>query len=118
MFKTYSYKNYFYIADAMRIYNSTKPDQKFTLTDFNILCMVRSLNDSGRDFYMLNDQIAKSLLVSEKTVRTSINRLCEHGLLKKEPFMHAQHRKGRYLIYQYEEVEKFVNRMRFGLLKR
>lgn len=112
VFKDYNYKNYFRIAEAMRIYNSTAPEQKFTIIDFNILCMVRSFYINGQDFYMTNDQLARSLLSCKKTIKNSINRLCTQGLLKKE-LIGTNRKEGRYLIYQHEEVENFIARMQF-----
>ena len=104
----YSYKNFFNISEAMRIYNRLMPGPKFTLTDFNILCLVRSFNSSGSQFYMSNDQLADILLATEKTIRTSINRLCDAGLIKKELISS----KGRYLTYQSDNVNTFIKEMK------
>lgn len=79
MEKDYSYINYLNISEAM-----SKSNIKFTLLDFNILCLVESFNKSGQNFYMTNDQLAKIMLSCERTIRTSINHLCAAGLLKKQ----------------------------------
>lgn len=113
MAKDYNYKNYFRISEAMRIHNTIMPGPKFTLLDFNILCLIKSFHVSGKKFYITNDQLAKQFLSSEKTIRTSIDRLCAAQLIKKELIDGNRH-KGRYLTYQKDKVDTFVNEMRLA----
>ena len=113
MSKNYSYKNYFNIINAMQTYNTIMPGKKFTLLDANLLCIVKSFHESNNKFYMSNEQLSKLLFSCEKTVRTSINRLCDAQLLKKE-YMDGHKFKGRYLIYQDQNMEKFIAEMQFA----
>lgn len=113
MGKTYNYQNHSYIGQAMQIHNSIMPGPKFTLLDYNILCLVKSFNETGNSFYMSNDQLAKELFSCEKTIRSSIKRLCEYKLLKKE-YIENNRLKGRYLIYQEENVNKLVSEMKIA----
>lgn len=113
MSKNYNYQNHSYISQAMQIHNSIMPGPKFTLLDYNLLCIVKSFNETGNCFYMSNEQLAKELFSCEKTVRSSIKRLCEHKLLKKE-YIENNRLKGRYLTYQEEAVNKFVSDMKIA----
>ena len=97
----------------MQTHNSIMPGAKFTLLDYNLLCLVKSFNETGNSFYMSNDQLASELFSCEKTVRSSIKRLCEHQLLKKE-YIEGNRLKGRYLIYQEEAVNKFIAAMQMA----
>lgn len=110
MGKAYNYQNHSYISEAMQIHNAIMLGPKFTLMDYNILCLVKSFNETGSCFYMSNEQLAKELFSCEKTVRSSIKRLCEYNLLKKE-YVENNRLKGRYLTYQEEHVNKFVSDM-------
>ena len=104
MDKEYSYINYFSIANAMN-----RSHYKFTLLDFNILCLVKSFYKSEKDFYMSNEQISNLMFSCEKTVRTSIKRLCEAGLLKKQ-YIKNNKFNGRKLIYQEHNVNCLVSK--------
>lgn len=112
MSKNYNYQNHFNISEAMQTHNTIMPGQKFTLLDYNLLCLVKSFYASGNDFYMSNDQLASLFFSCEKTVRTSINRLCSFGFLEKQNIDNNR-LKGRYLIYKHENVERFINEMSF-----
>ena len=111
MNKTYSYKIYPYIAEAMKTHNTIMPGPRFTLTDLSILCLARSFHDSGQKFFMTNEQLAQYMLSTDKTIRTSVDRLCDAGLLKKK-YMTGAKSKGRYLIYNTKKVDAFVEEMR------
>lgn len=110
MIKEYYYKNFPYIAEAMKIYNTTMPGPNFTLLDFNILCLIKSFHISGKKFYITNDQLAAQLLSSEKSVRRSIDRLCEAQLIRKE-LINGKRNNGRYLIYQPDKINAFISEM-------
>ena len=97
----------------MQTHNTIMPGPKFTLLDYNLLCLVKSFNETGNSFYMSNEQLAKELFSCEKTVRSSIKRLCEYKLLKKE-YIENNRLKGRYLIYQEEAVNKLVSDMKIA----
>ena len=97
----------------MQIHNSIMPGPKFTLLDYNILCLVKSFNETGNCFYMSNDHLAKELFSCEKTVRSSIKRLCEYKLLRKE-YIENNRLKGRYLTYQEDQVQHFVSDMQLA----
>ena len=106
----YNYKNYFSISDAMYTNNTVMLGTKFTLLDYNLLCLIKSFYDANKKFYMTNDQIAKHFLSSERTVRYSVERLCKNNFISKENIDNNR-LKGRYLIYQEKNVQEFVKRM-------
>lgn len=106
MNKNYYYKNYPEIAQAMKVHNTINSGPNFTLVDFNILCIVKSFNDSGSKCYISNDQLAHQLISCEKTIRTSINRLCKAGFLEKQAAI-----KGRCLICKEEKIAAFIEDM-------
>lgn len=62
---------------------------------------------------MTNEQLADLFFSCEKTVRSSISRLCAAGLLKKE-LIDNNRLKGRYLIYQSINVQRFITEMRIA----
>ena len=97
----YNYKNYFSISDAMYTNNTVMFGTKFTLLDYNLLCLVKSFYDAGKKFYMTNEQLAKTFLSSERTIRYFISR----------EYIDNNRLKGRYLIYQPNNVHEFVKRM-------
>ena len=110
MSKDYNYKNYFNISEAMKIHNTIMPGPKFTLLDYNILCLARSFFEASQNFYMTNEQLAELFFSCEKTVRSSISRLCAAGLITKE-LIDNNRLKGRYLIYQSTNVQRFITEM-------
>ena len=110
MSKDYNYKNYYSISEAMKIHNNIMPGPKFTLLDYNILCLVRSFYESNQKFYMSNEQLAELFFSCEKTVRSSIKRLEDSWFITKE-LIDGNRRKGRYLYYQKDVVEKFITDM-------
>ena len=111
MSKDFHYKNYYSLNEAFQIYNNIMPGEKFTLIDYNILSLVRSFHDSGQKFYMSNDQLAAMFYACEKTIRSSINRLCKFGFVTKQNIDNNR-LKGRYLIYNYDKVQEFINGMK------
>ena len=113
MAKEYNYKNHSKISEAMRIHNTIIPGDKFTLLDFNLLCLIKSFYASGNKFYITNDQLANQLLSSEKSIRRSIDRLCAAQLIKKE-LINGKRNNGRYLIYQPDKVDTFISEMRLA----
>ena len=113
MAKEYNYKNHSKISEAMRIHNTIMPGEKFTLLDFNLLCLIKSFHVSGSKFYITNDQLANQLLSSEKSIRRSIDRLCAAELIRKE-LINGKRNNGRYLIYQPDKVNTFISEMRIA----
>jgi hypothetical protein len=110
MSKDFHYKNYYSLNEAFQIYNNIMPGEKFTLIDYNILSLARSFHDSGQKFYMSNDQLAAMFYACEKTIRSSINRLCKFRFLEKQNIDNNR-LKGRYLIYHPWEVQTFITKM-------
>lgn len=110
MVKEYNYRNYSKISEAMRIHNTIMPGDKFTLVDFNLLCLIKSFHSSGNKFYITNAQLANQLLSCERTIRTSIDRLCAAELIKKE-LINGKRNNGRYLIYLPDNVDTFIAEM-------
>jgi predicted transcriptional regulator len=105
-----NYQNHSEISEAMRIHNTIMPEPKFTLVDLNLLCLVKSFHAANRQCYITNEQLAGLLLSSEKTIRRSIDRLCEAKLIRKE-LINGKRNNGRYLIYQADKVDTFVHEM-------
>ena len=105
MFKDFHFKIYSSILTAAHINNTTRTDPKISMLDCNILCLVRSFHDSGKECYMTNEQLAKIFLTSERTIKSALNRLYWRGFIK------SQGTKKRILVYDAEEVEKFVQEM-------
>lgn len=110
MTKDFHYKNYYSLNEAFQIYNNIMPGERFTLIDYNILSLVRSFHDSNRDFYMNNEQLASMFYACEKTIRSSINRLCKFEFLTKQNIDNNR-LKGRYLIYNAAKVQTFIDKM-------
>jgi hypothetical protein len=110
MAKDFHYKNYYSLNEAFQIYNNIMPGERFTLIDYNILSLARSFYDSGKDFYMSNDQLAAMFYACEKTIRSSINRLCTFEFLTKQNIDNNR-LKGRYLIYNATKVQTFIGQM-------
>lgn len=111
MAKDFHYKNYYSLNEAFQIYNNIMPGEKFTLIDYNILSLARSFSDSGQNFYMSNEQLAAMFYACEKTIRSSINRLCKFEFLTKQNIDNNR-LKGRYLIYNSAKVQAFIFQMR------
>lgn len=110
MTKTYNYRNYSNISEAMHINNTIMSSPKFTLLDYNILCLVKSFHDANKPCYMTNEQLAKHLLSGERTIRYSIDRLCAQNLLSKS-FKDGNRLKGRILTYEKDNVDLFISNM-------
>lgn len=98
------------LGNAMKIHNNIIPEDKFTLLDLSILCLARSFSNTGNKFYMTNKQLGDYLMATEKTVQTSINRLCAAGFILKEQF-YAFGIKKRNLVYNAQAVQNFVSKM-------
>lgn len=105
MTKDFHFKIYSSLLAAAHINNTTMTDEKITMLDCNILSLIRSFHDSGKQFYMTNEQLAKTFLTSERTIKTSLNRLYWRGFIK------SQGTKKRILVYDADEVDQFVNKM-------
>jgi predicted HTH transcriptional regulator len=56
---------------------------------------------------MTNEQLAKMFLVTENTVKASLNRLYWRGFIKSEG------KKKRVITYIPEEIDKFIQEMNF-----
>lgn len=110
MNKNYYYKNYPEIAQAMKTHNTIMPGPNFTLTDFNILCIVKSFNDAGQKCFMTNEQFANQLLATDRTVQSSIKRLCASELLEKK-YIKNNIFNGKCLVYNSQKLNEFVTNM-------
>ena len=104
MTKSYNYQKHSIIAHAMYTYNNTMPGDKFTSTDYDILCLVRSFHKSEHKLYMSYETLAKELLVSKSPVKRSINRLIDAGFIEK----HTTSKRSKYLTYNENAVKKFI----------
>lgn len=106
MMKDFHYKVYSSLLAAAHINNTTMMDDKLSLLDCNILCLVRSFYDSGKECYMTNEQLAQTFLSCERTVKSSLKRLYWRGFI-----VHKMEAKKRILVYQPKEVERFIQKM-------
>ena len=106
MTKDFHFKVYSNLLAAAHINNTTMMDDKLTILDCNILCLVKSFHDSDRECYMTNEQLARTFLSCERTIKSSLKRLYWRGFLK-----HSMSAKKRTLVYQPEEVDKFIQKM-------
>lgn len=98
------------LGNAMKIHNNIIPENNFTLLDLSILCLTKSFANTGHKCYMTNKQLGDYLMATEKTVQTSINRLCTAGFISKEQF-YAYGTKKRNLIYNASAVQNFITKM-------
>lgn len=110
MSREFNFKMYSNLLAASHINNTIMTDPKVSMLDCNILCLVRSFYDSGRQCYMTNEQLAKTFLSCEKTIKTSLNRLYWRGFIKRDEIV-VNNTKKRVLLYQPEIVDKFVQNM-------
>lgn len=101
----FHFKIYSSLLTAAHINNTITTDPKLSLLDCNILCLVRSFHDSKKECYITTEQLAKTFLVSEKTIKASLNRLYWRG------FVTSEGTKKRILKYQPDQVEKFIQEM-------
>lgn len=114
MAEEHYYKLDLKIGEAMKIHNDIMPEDKFTLLDLNILCHAKSFHEKGYTLYMTNKQLGDCLFATEKTVQTSVNRLCAAGLLTKE-YTYKKNEvtkkvaRKRKLIYQADAVQRFMS---------
>ena len=99
------------LGKAMKTHNNIMPGDKFTLLDLNILCLAKSFSNTGNKLYMTNKQLGEYFMATEKTVQTSINRLCAAGFIDKEHFYAAYGVKKRNLIYNDWAVQKFLSEL-------
>ena len=105
MSKDFHFKLYSQLLAAANINNTIMTDPKITLLDCNILCLVRSFNDSGQKCYMTNEQLANTFLSCEKTIKASLNRLYWRG------FISSEGTKKRVLTYNADAVNNFIQEM-------
>lgn len=104
MRKNYNYQKHSIIAHAMYTHNTYIPGDKFTSTDYDILCLTKSFYESGTKLYMAYDTLAKELLVSESTVKRSVKRLISAGFIEK----HTINKRSKHLTYNENAVKKFI----------
>ena len=86
------------LLETIHNYNSKYPDNKISLEGYTLLCMIRAAQNKGAEFTMTNEQLTYYLLSSEKTVRNTINRLCEAGFISKKRIKNR-----RALIYNIQQ---------------
>jgi len=98
MNKEYYYNYQYSIARAMCAYNARMKSKHFALIDAHILSLIKSFYDNNQDFYMTNAEIAKVMLVNESTIKRSITKLCDFGLILKEALGNRRF-DGRRIVY-------------------
>lgn len=110
MFKDFHFKVYSSLLNAAYINNTTTTDEKISMLDCNILSLIRSFHDSKKQCYMTNEQLAKTFLVTERTIQSSLSRLYWRGFIKSEQIKHDGVNK-RVLFYQENAVKNFIAKM-------
>ena len=106
--KDFHFKIYSSILNAAHINNTTTMNEKLSILDCNILCLVRSFYEAKQQCYITNEQLAQTFLVTEKTIKSSLTRLYWRGFIKNEGT------KKRILTYQPQQVDQFVQEMLEG----
>lgn len=108
--KDFHYKIYSSIISAARINNEIMTTPKLSFLDCSLLCLIKSFYDSKKEFYMTNEQLANTFLACERSIRSSINRLCQYKFITKK-YIDNSPTKGRILFYQKENVDRFISNM-------
>lgn len=108
MAKDYSFQVHINIMRALKRSNDLLPDSNFSTLDGNILCMVRSFNESGYVFFMSDKELADINITSEKTIQRSIKRLCAAGLLTSRQDYTGGARR-RYLEYSHTALQELLD---------
>lgn len=103
----YSFLLHSDILHAINRYNSIMCEERFTLLDANILCLIKSFHESNQKFYMSNQELKQVFISDPGTIQRSIDRLIRKGLIKKE-IEYIDMRKRRYLSYQSDAVSKLI----------
>jgi predicted transcriptional regulator len=83
------------------------PKERMTLLDGAILSLIKSFSESGKQFYMSNKEMKKIFASDPGTIQRSIDRLVSMGLMDKTK-EYINQRPRRYLTYNKEAVEKFI----------
>ena len=95
------------IMYAIDRHNAIMYDERLTLLDGAILCLIKSFAESNRKFFMSNQEMKKLFASDPGTIQRSIDRLVRKGLLKKEK-EYIDMRQRRYLIYQSDAVNDLI----------
>ena len=104
----YNFQIHSDIMYAINRHNAIMCEERFTLLDANILCLIKSFNDNNQKFYMSNQELKQLFLSDPGTIQRSIDRLIRKGLIKKE-IEYMDMRKKRYLTYQRDAVDSLIN---------
>jgi len=104
----YNFQIHSDIMYAINRHNAIMCEERFTLLDANILCLIKSFNDNNQKFYMSNQELKQLFISDPGTIQRSIDRLIRKGLIKKE-IEYADMRKKRYLTYQRDAVDSLIN---------
>ena len=70
-------------SELLRSYSMARPECKFNSTDLLILNIVIKYYKSKKPMNLTSAQLSEIVFACEKTVRSSINNLCESGLITK-----------------------------------
>ena len=107
MWSNYNFSLRSDIMYAIDRHNAIMCDERLTLLDGAILCLVKSFTDSNAEFYMSNQEMKKLFASDPTTIQRSVDRLVRKGLLKKENG-YCNMRKRRYLTYQSDAANHFI----------
>ena len=95
------------ILYALNKHNEIMVGPRLTLLDASILSLAKSFYETNNKLFMSNKELGKLFLSDPGTVQRSIDRLIEHGLLKKEKeYIGSKPR--RYLVYQPDVMQHII----------
>ena len=104
----YNFTMFSNILYAINTYNNLIPGDKLTVYDGILICLIKSFQDSGKQFFMSNKELSKLLLSNESTIQRSINRLTKIGLLHSEKQYFGQLPR-RYLTYDKNKLQELLD---------
>lgn len=96
------------ILYAINTHNNIIPGDKLTLIDGALICLIKSFQDQGKQFFMSNKELANLFSANESTVQRSINRLTKMGLIHLEKRYFGQTPR-RYLTYDKNALQELIN---------
>ena len=107
MWTNYNFTIHSDIMHAIDRHNTIMCEERLTLLDGAIICLVKSFSEQDKRFFMSNAEMKKLFASDPGTIQRSIDRLVRKGLLTKEK-EYVNMRQRRYLIYNTEATNKFI----------
>ena len=99
------YSNILY---AINTHNNIIPGDKLTIYDGVLICLIKSFQDNGKQFFMSNKELSCLFSANESTIQRSINKLTKMGLLHSEKQYFGQLPR-RYLSYDKNKLQELLD---------